>query len=70
MYLQLQMLYLIQFLSSFVLGDTTFKDSQITGSITISDSLTVTNNLTVNGNTTVDGTLTVRELHTEFVSHL
>ena len=54
--------------SSFVLGDTTFKDSQITGSITISDSLTVTNNLTVNGNTTVDGTLTVRELHTEFVS--
>tara|TARA_R100001463_G_scaffold35621_2_gene77340 strand:- start:313 stop:1989 length:1677 start_codon:yes stop_codon:yes gene_type:complete len=54
--------------SSFVLGDTTFKDSQITGSITISDSLTVTNNLIVNGNTTVDGTLTVRELHTEFVS--
>ena len=54
--------------SSFVLGDTTFKDSQITGSITISDSLTITNNLTVNGNTTVDGTLTVRELHTEFVS--
>lgn len=54
--------------SSFVLGDTTFKDSQITGSITISDSLTITNNLTVNGNTTVDGILTVRELHTEFVS--
>ena len=54
--------------SSFVLGDTTFKDSQITGSITISDSLTITNNLIVNGNTTVDGTLTVRELHTEFVS--
>ena len=54
--------------SSFVLGDTTFKDSQITGSITISDSLTITNNLTVNGNATVDGTLTVRELHTEFVS--
>jgi hypothetical protein len=54
--------------SSFVLGDTTFKDSQITGSITISDSLTITNNLIVNGNTTIDGTLTVRELHTEFVS--
>jgi len=54
--------------SSFVLGDTTFKDSQITGSITISDSLTITNNLIVNGNTTVDGKLTVRELHTEFVS--
>ena len=34
--------------SSFVLGDTTFKDSQITGSITISDSLTITNNLAVN----------------------
>ena len=54
--------------SSLILGSTTFKDSQITGSISIQGSLTTTNNLTINGNTTVDGTLTVRELHTEFVS--
>tara|TARA_R100001510_G_C7652762_1_gene210693 strand:- start:857 stop:2533 length:1677 start_codon:yes stop_codon:yes gene_type:complete len=54
--------------SSLLLGSTTFKDSQITGSISILGSLTTTDNLTINGNTTVDGTLTVRELHTEFVS--
>ena len=54
--------------SSFVLGSTTFKDSQITGSLSISGSLTTTGNITVDGDTTVDGTLTVRELHTEFVS--
>ena len=54
--------------SSFVLGSTTYKDSQITGSISISGSLTATSDLTINGNATVDGTLTVRELHTEFVS--
>ena len=54
--------------SSFVLGSTTYKDSQITGSISISGSLTTTGNITVDGDTTVDGTLTVRELHTEFIS--
>ena len=54
--------------SSLILGSTTYKDSQITGSISLSGSLTTTSDLTINGNATVDGTLTVRELHTEFVS--
>ena len=51
-----------------ILGSTTYKDSQITGSQSIQGSLTTTSDLTINGNATVDGTLTVRELHTEFVS--
>ena len=54
--------------SSLILGSTTYKDSQITGSQSIQGSLTTTSDLTINGNATVDGTLTVRELHTEFVS--
>ena len=54
--------------SSLILGSTTFKDSQITGSISIQGSLTTTGDMTIDGNATVDGTLTVRELHTEFVS--
>ena len=54
--------------SSLILGSTTFKDSQITGSISIQGSLTTTGNITIDGDATVDGTLTVRELHTEFVS--
>ena len=35
--------------SSFVLGSTTFKDSQITGSISIQGSLTTTGNITIDG---------------------
>ena len=54
--------------SSLVLGSTTFKDQQITGSQSILGSLTTTGDLTINSDTTVNGTLTVRELHTEFVS--
>ena len=54
--------------SSLILGGTTFKDSQITGSISILGSLTTSGNMTIDGNTNVNGTLTVRELHTEFVS--
>ena len=54
--------------SSLILGNTVFKDSQLTGSISISGSLTTLGNITIDGNATVDGTLTVRELHTEFVS--
>jgi len=54
--------------SSLILGSTTFKDSQITGSISIQGSLATTGNITIDGDATVDGTLTVRELHTEFVS--
>ena len=54
--------------SSLILGSTTFKDSQITGSISILGSLTTSGNMTIDGNTNVNGTLTVRELHTEFVS--
>ena len=54
--------------SSLVLGSTTYKDSQITGSQSIQGSLTTTGNLSIGTNATVSGTLTVRELHTEFVS--
>jgi len=54
--------------SSLVLGSTTFKDSQITGSISLLGSLTTSGNMTIDGDATVDGTLTVREVHTEFVS--
>ena len=43
--------------SSLVIGDTTFNDNSITGSISLAGSLTTTG-----------GTLTVRELKTEFVS--
>jgi len=54
--------------SSLILGSTTYKDSQITGSISLLGSLTTSGNITIDGNATVDGTLTVREVHTEFVS--
>jgi len=54
--------------SSLILGSTTYKDSQITGSISLLGSLTTSGNITIDGNATVDGTLTVKELHTEFVS--
>jgi len=54
--------------SSLTLGSTIFKESQITGSISINGGLTTSANVTVEGDTNVNGTLTVRELHTEFVS--
>jgi len=54
--------------SSLTLGSTIFKESQITGSISISGGLTTSTNVIVDGNANVNGTLTVRELHTEFVS--
>ena len=54
--------------SSLVLGGTTFKDQQITGSQSILGSLTTTGNLTINTDANINGKLTVRELHTEFVS--
>ena len=54
--------------SSLTLGSTIFKESQITGSISISGGLTTSTNVIVDGDANVNGTLTVRELHTEFVS--
>ena len=54
--------------SSLVIGDNTYNDNTVTGSLTVSGSLTTTGDITIEGNATVDGTLTVRELKTEFVS--
>ena len=54
--------------SSLVIGDTTFNDNSITGSISLADSLTTTGDTTIQGDATINGTLTVRELKTEFVS--
>ena len=54
--------------SSLVIGDTTFNDNSITGSISLAGSLTTTGDTTIQGDATINGTLTVRELKTEFVS--
>jgi len=54
--------------SSLVIGDTTFNDNSITGSISLAGSLTTTGDATIQGDATINGTLTVRELKTEFVS--
>jgi len=54
--------------SSLVIGDNTYNDGSITGSLTISGSVTTKGNMTVNGNATIDGILTAQEFHTEFVS--
>ena len=54
--------------SSLILGSTTYRESQITGSQSIQGSLTTSSTLTIGSNATINGTLTVRELHTEFVS--
>jgi hypothetical protein len=54
--------------SSLVIGDNTYNDNTVTGSLTVSGSLTTTGDITIQGNATVNGTLTVRELKTEFVS--
>ena len=54
--------------SSLVIGDNTYNDGSITGSLTISGSVTTKGNMTVNGNATIDGILTAQEFHTELVS--
>jgi hypothetical protein len=54
--------------SSVVLGDNTYNDGSISGSLSILGAVTVTGSLTVNGDTTIAGILTAQEFHTEFVS--
>tara|TARA_Y100000034_G_scaffold4016_1_gene4760 strand:- start:63 stop:1757 length:1695 start_codon:yes stop_codon:yes gene_type:complete len=54
--------------SSIVIGDNTYNDGSITGSLIVSGSVTTEGNMTVNGNATIDGILTAQEFHTELVS--
>ena len=54
--------------SSVVLGDNTYNDGSISGSLSILGAVTVTGSLTVNGDTTIAGILTAQEFHTEFTS--
>jgi len=54
--------------SSLVIGDNTYNDGSITGSLIVSGSVTAKGDMTVNGDATITGTLTAQEYHTEFVS--